>query len=76
MKAATPSKTFWENFMMVLNLSATSPAIVPDATTAPVVSIEPPNHAPVVSAVRFIHLARSGMKIIIGIATISTREIR
>ncbi len=46
-KAANPRSTFWENFTIVEIFKASSPTIVPEAMTAPVVSIVPPNQAPV-----------------------------
>ena len=47
--AAKPNSTFCENLTMVLIFNAVSPTSVPEATTAPVVSILPPSHAPVTS---------------------------
>ena len=74
-KAANPNSTFCENFTMVLIFRATSPTYVPEATTAPVVSIVPPSHAPVTSCENPKYFAIMGIKIIIGIAVISTIDI-
>src|SRR5690606_26238156 len=67
-----PNSTFCENFTMVLISNARSPTKLPEATTAPVVSILPPSQAPVTSSGKPSALAMYGMAIIIGIAVIST----
>ena len=73
-KAATPSNTFCADLMITLYCSAVSPINFPDATTAAVVSIVPPNHAPATCSLNPIHLARNGKRYIMGMATISTSE--
>lgn len=45
-KAANPNKTFCDAFTMTAVSPATSPSKAPDAATAAVVSMVPPNHAP------------------------------
>src|SRR5690606_7061988 len=70
--AAIPSNTFCENFTIVLISNARSPTKLPEATTAPVVSILPPSQAPVTSWGNPNALAMYGMAIIIGIAVINT----
>ncbi len=45
-KAARPNNTFCDDFIITLYFSAVSPMNLPEATTAPVVSIVPPSHAP------------------------------
>src|SRR5690606_7869590 len=70
--AAIPSNTFCENFTIVLISNARSPTTLPEATTAPVVSILPPSQAPVTSSGNPNALAMYGMAIIIGIAVINT----
>src|SRR5690554_436924 len=74
-KAATPRRTFCADLIITLYCSAVSPINLPDATTAAVVSIVPPSHAPATSCESPINFARYGSKYIIGIATISTSEI-
>ena len=73
-KAATPSSTFCEDLTITLYVSATSPKNLPEATTAPVVSIVPPIHAPATSCDRPSERASQGIRYIIGTATTSTSE--
>src|SRR5690606_23676313 len=70
--AAIPNNTFCENLTMVLISNARSPTKLPEATTAPVVSMLPPSQAPVTSWGNPNALAMYGMAIIIGIAVINT----
>src|SRR5690606_21468782 len=70
--AAIPNNTFCENFTIVLISNARSPTKLPEATTAPVVSILPPSQAPVTSWGNPNALAIYGMAIIIGMAVINT----
>ena len=74
-KAATPSSTFCEDLTITLYVSATSPKNLPEATTAPVVSIVPPIHAPATSCDRPSERASQGIRYIIGTATTSTSEM-
>ena len=74
-KAASPKRTFCENLTIVAYLRPVSPAMVPAATTAPVVSMVPPSQAPVTTSDNPIQRAITGIKIIIGIAIIRTSEI-
>ncbi len=55
--------------------AALSPSIVPDAATAPVVSIVPPSHAPATSWLSPISSDSHGMIYIIGMAHTSTSDI-
>ena len=60
---------------MVLIFKASSPIKLPDAITAPVVSMVPPSHAPATAWDRPNILAMNGMNIIMGIAVIRTTEM-
>ena len=59
----------------MLIFKAVSPTKVPEAATAPEVSILPPSQAPVTSSGKLNYLAIMGMKIIMGIAVTKTIEI-
>src|SRR5690606_11597286 len=72
--AAIPNSTFCENLTIVLISSARSPTRLPDATTAPVVSMLPPSHAPVTSSDNPNSFAKYGMPTIMGIAVINTMD--
>src|SRR5690554_986782 len=74
-KAATPSNTFCADLIITLYCSAVSPKNFPEATTAAVVSMVPPNQAPATSWLIPIHLAKKGNRYIMGMATISTNEM-
>ena len=73
--AATPSSTFCEDLTMTAVFAAVSPTRVPEAATAPVVSIVPPSHAPATSSLSPMRPESHGSRYIIGIAMISTREM-
>ena len=60
---------------MVLIFKASSPTKLPDAITAPVVSMVPPSQAPVTASESPSKLAMKGMNIIIGIAVMRTTEM-
>ena len=60
---------------MVLIFNASSPTKLPDAITAPVVSMVPPSQAPVTASESPSKLAMKGMNIIIGIAVMRTTEM-
>jgi len=60
---------------MVAYFSPVSPAMVPAATTAPVVSMVPPIQAPVTISESPIHFASAGISTIMGMATINTMEM-
>ena len=74
-KAATPSRTFCDDFTITAVFAAVSPISVPEAATAPVVSIVPPSHAPATSSLSPMRLASHGRRYIIGMAIMSTSEI-
>src|SRR5690554_3976524 len=74
-KAATPSSTFCADLMMTLYCSAVSPINLPEATTAAVVSMVPPSHAPATSSLKPSILAMYGSRYIIGVAMMRTRQI-
>src|SRR5690554_2604589 len=74
-KAATPNSTFCADLIITLYCSAVSPMNLPEATTAAVVSMVPPNQAPATSWLIPIHLARYGKRYIMGMATISTSDM-
>ena len=60
---------------MVLIFKASSPIRLPDAITAPVVSMVPPSQAPETACDRPNILAMNGMNIIMGMAVIRTTEM-
>ena len=74
-KAASPSSTFCDDLTMMAVRAASSPSMVPDAATAPVVSIVPPSHAPATSPPSPMSSASHGIRYIIGTAQTSTSEM-
>ena len=74
-KAARPNNTFCDDFIITLYFSAVSPMNLPEATTAHVVSIVPPSHAPATSCDSPIFIASQGMTYIIGMAITRTSDI-
>jgi hypothetical protein len=74
MKATTPMRAFWAIFTTTARSRASLPAMVPAATTAPVVSIVPPSQAPVTADAKCSSRATSGSSTSIGTATMRMRE--
>ena len=74
-KAAAPSSTFCDDLTMMAVWAAVWPSRVPEAATAPVVSMVPPIQAPATSWFSPSSCESQGMRYIMGMATTSTSEM-